>query len=291
MDPVTPCEVCGNTNIRHLFEKAGYPYQLCADCGLIRIHPQLSDEALEEIYNRGTYYINSAGNEHVIRIIKEATFKGILNLLPDNLPEKTKFLDVGASIGIMMELAEKKGLDAYGIEASEEAAGVIASKFGSDRVFCGYFDEKFEYWEPCSFDVICMSDLFEHLRDPNTSLQKVRSLLRNGGYALLFLPDTESLSRKIMGRNWSYFIPEHLYSYSRNNIRVILERNGFSVVALRSAPKYLTASFAACILESYGGFIDRLGARFFRMWPTRIASHPFAMRGVQMAVLAQKINK
>jgi len=282
------CQVCGGHRLKPLFVKAGYPYQVCGDCGLIRIFPQLTDAELAGIYHQG-YYEHWGGNETVFHQMKSLTFAMLLDqfIMPRVKAGGARLLDIGAATGILMEQARQRGFDVYGVEAARDGAALIAEKFGRDHIVNDYFGEK-DLWEPGFFEVICMSDLFEHVRDPNVVLNKVWNLLTPAGYLLMTIPDTGSLSRLILRRQWSHFIPEHLFSYSRKNIKIILEKNGFTIKHIGPGKKYLTIEYAGNVWRSMGGPIDRLAAAFCRLAPGGLARRPLPLHCGQMAVLARK---
>ena len=284
-----PCQVCGRNNIKPYFNKHGYPYQICKNCGLVRIFPQLTDEELESIYHQG-YYEHWGGDEEVFRLMKIKTFAHFLDhfIRPKITTDGARLLDVGAATGILMETARERGYDVYGMEAAQDGAALIAQKFGRDHVVNGYFG-KGDDWPAEFFDVICMSDLFEHVRDPQTVLRKAHTLLRSGGFLLMSLPDTGSLSRKILRRQWSHFIPEHLFSYSRDNIKQILIKEHFSIRHIGSARKDLTIEYAGNVWHSMGGgVVDRLASFLCRLVPRWLAVRPFPLYVGQMVVLSQK---
>jgi 2-polyprenyl-3-methyl-5-hydroxy-6-metoxy-1,4-benzoquinol methylase len=247
------CEVCKNLEIKPLFVKDGYPYQKCPKCGLIRIYPQPTDEQLDAIYNGG-YYDNWGKDESIFIDMKKKTFSKILELLPAIENGKNKLLDIGAATGILMELAKECGYDVYGIEAAKDGAEIIRQKFSADKIFNGYFDDNFSKWQDNSFDVIVMCDLFEHVRNPNAILKKTYALLRPQGLLIMYLPNTNSLTCSVLKKRWSYFVPEHLFSYSNKNIKTILENNGFSLNKIRTEKKYLNAQYAQSVLHSYAKF-------------------------------------
>ena len=282
------CQICGGSRLRHLFNKGGYPYQICDDCGLVRIYPQLTDEELAGIYRQG-YYEHWGGHEEVFHQMKSRTFGALLDrfIIPRIKGSGSRLLDIGAATGIMMEQARERGFDVYGVEAAEDGAALIAGKFGRDHVINDYFGEK-DFWEPGFFDVICMSDLFEHVRDPNTVIDKVYNLLRPEGYVILILPDTGSLSGRLLGRHWSQFIPEHLFSYSRKNIRMLLSKHGFAVEHIGPGKKHLTIDYAGNVWTFMGGPVDRLAAALCRLAPRSLATRPWSMHCGEMTVLARK---
>ncbi len=291
MSSQTRCEVCENSNIRSLFKKAGYPYQICDNCGLIRIYPQLSDEELDNIYNNG-YHKVWGEDENVFNELKRLTFAKLLEHFPNvKRAENRKLLDIGAATGILMQIANEKGYEVFGIEAARDVAELIAKRFGEERVFNGYFNEEaiVNKWGKNYFDVICMVDLLEHLRDPNQALQIIHSLLKDRGSIIIVLPDTISISRYILGRQWGHFLPEHLYSFSKKNIKMLLEKNGFNVVICKSGPKYLTLEYARNVLKKmYPGKFGLFMFKLIGYLPKYLLNKPFRLNFGEMFVLATK---
>lgn len=284
------CQVCGGTRLRHLFNKGGHPYQICDDCGLVRIYPQLTDEELARIYHQG-YYEHWGGREAAFHQMKSLTFGTLLDrfIVPRVTGSGARLLDIGAATGIMMEQAHERGFEVYGVEAARDGAAIIAGKFGRDHIVNDYFGEK-DFWAPGFFDVICMSDLFEHVRDPRGVMSKVHDLLRPGGYLIMILPDTDSWSGRILGRHWSQFIPEHLFSFSRKNIRILLEQHGLAVEHIGPGKKHLTIDYAGNVWTFMGGPVDRLAAAICRLVPRRLATRPWSVHCGEMTVLARKAS-
>ncbi|MDR3049955.1 MAG: class I SAM-dependent methyltransferase [Elusimicrobiota bacterium] len=249
------CQVCANIEIKPLFIKDGFPYQRCPKCGLIRIEPQPANEQLDAIYN-GKYYDNWGGEESVFINMKKKTFFKILEFLPNvkNENPKPALLDIGAATGILMEVACEKGYDVYGIEAAKDGAKIICEKFGQDKIVNGYFDESFGKWQEGSFDIIVMCDFFEHVKNPKEVLKKTYALLRQNGKLILHLPDAGSMARAILKKRWTNFIPEHLFSFSQSNIKIILKNTGFSINMIKTEKKYLNVQYAQNVLHYYAKF-------------------------------------
>jgi ubiquinone/menaquinone biosynthesis C-methylase UbiE len=239
----TPCEVCDHTPLAPLFEKDGYPYEKCPDCGLIRIHPQPTDETLEAIY-QNDYYGTWGKSEDVFRSLKQKTFASILNMIPEE-SRGGKLLDVGAGTGILMELARESCYELYGVEVARDGIEAITRKFGAEHVIPGYF-EKIDFAAMgliSAFDVVTMIDLLEHVREPNEALRKAFSLLKTKGYLLLCLPDTSSLTARIFKKRWNLYATEHLFSFSKICLSRLLRNHGFKVCKLQAAPKFMTIEY------------------------------------------------
>jgi 2-polyprenyl-3-methyl-5-hydroxy-6-metoxy-1,4-benzoquinol methylase len=291
------CEVCANTEMKSLFVKDGFPYQKCPKFGLIRISPQPTDEQLDAIYN-GNYYSHWGKDETFFSDMKKKNFSKILDLLPNPKTQNPKLLDIGAATGILMEVAQKRNYAAYGIEAAKDGSKIVEEKFGQDRIFNGYFDENFNRWTDNFFDVIVACDFFEHVKNPNKVLQKIYSLLKPDGYLLIHIPDAGSFARFILGKRWTNFIPEHLFSYTRRNIKTILENNGFSINKIRTEKKYLNAQYVQNGLRYFARFeggggsfwnINKNLAKVISLCPKRLSKIDIPINYGQMTILVQKI--
>ena len=83
--------------------------------------------------------------------------------------------------------AERKGWPVYGVEllpeAGEEARGVLSEVIIGDV-------EKLEFdWRPAQFDVLILSEVLEHLREPAEVLNKLHRFVRPGGLVLASSPN------------------------------------------------------------------------------------------------------
>lgn len=284
-----PCEICECRDMISLFHKGDDAYQQCPQCGLIRIYPQPTDDTLAAIY-QGNYYQAWGENEDVYRQIKRMTFSSLLRLLPLKTPHGKKLLDVGAATGLLMELASEYGYDVFGVETAADGVAAIARKFGTHKVANGYFnqiDVAALGWN-AQFDVVVMCDLFEHVRDPNQTLQLTYSLLKPEGALLLYLPNTASFSCRMQQRAWEHFKTEHLYSFSVTNITQIVRKHHFSVIKAISFPKSLNIEYIMAVTERIpSGITSKLQPLFIKI-PQRLRRIPLTVPIGQMVVVARK---
>ncbi|MDR1695844.1 MAG: class I SAM-dependent methyltransferase [Endomicrobium sp.] len=283
------CEICSSSDIKNLFKKDNYTYQQCRKCGLIRIYPQPSAKYLDGIYN-GAYYENWGPSEAFFSEMKKKIFNRLLDMLPFKNVQNKRFLDIGAATGLMMETARYRGFDVFGIEAALYGADIIKEKFGKDKIFNCYFDNTFKQKYPIEnkFDVIVMSDLFEHLQNPGIMLDLISELLNAGGYIIIAFPDTSSLSCKILGKHWPHFISEHLFSYSNRNICELLKKHSFDIISVKPQTKYLTMQYTKCWFEARTTPLDKLLLKLINLFPKFTLNYPIPVRIGQTAVIARK---
>lgn len=271
------CKICTG-NLEHLFEKKQFTYKKCATCGLVCIDPQPTDEELNAIYEYG--YFNDWGNESDYKACKIKNFEYILNNLPIFLKPKSKVLDVGAATGIFVELLEQQGYDAYGVELSKDGYAECIKKVSSEKIVNSFFEtaDFSEHLETSKFSCIFMCDFLEHVRDPNVVLQKAASLLENGGYITLHVPNVKSIFQKILGKRWEFYTTDHLFYYSRETLKMLLEKNGFIVKRFETGVKYITIDYMLHILSSRlsGGPLSLL-CPILKLFPASLKKWPIKL--------------
>jgi SAM-dependent methyltransferase len=88
--------------------------------------------------------------------------------------------------------------------------------------------------EPRSFDVVTMWHSLEHVHQPLDTLRAVRGLLAPGGRLVIAVPNIESTAFRWFGPGWfGLDLPRHLTHFTPRTLRLILEKTGFRVTALR----------------------------------------------------------
>jgi SAM-dependent methyltransferase len=290
MTNIPNCEVCSCSEFLPLWEKEELSYQKCKKCGLIRLYPQTSDERLAHIY-QNIYKEIWTTDENLFRKLKTKLYRKIFSQFKISDLNGLKLLDIGAAKGTLMDTAQELGMITYGCEVGEESVRILRNKFGEDRIFEGYFEQiNFEQKNKYGFfDVISMFDLIEHVRDPGKTLKQANELLKDGGRIICYLPDTSSMMARVAGKRWEFYCPEHLYSFSKSNIKHLFSKYGFQVESVRATPKYLTVKYARHLLGHHlkGGIAQRIRPLLFLI-PEPLASLCLPYYIGQMTVIATK---
>ena len=85
-------------------------------------------------------------------------------------------------------------------------------------------------------------------------------ILLSDGHLIVNYPDYDSWPRKLMGTKWPFFLSVHLFYFTPQSIRQILEKHGFQVV--RIEPYFQTLEL--------GYVLERAGQIFyFAKWVER----------------------
>ncbi len=221
----------------------------CVHCGHVYASPRWSDEELLEAYTAvedETYVLEREG--------RELTFRKHLQALeritgPGN---GRSLLDIGAYIGVFVEVASRSGWDAWGVEPSDWAAAE-AQRHGLNVIPGTQFAPELAGRQ---FDVLTMWDVIEHVNDPKGEVQRSHELLRPGGVLVLHTMDIDSLVARLMGSRWPWLMDMHLHYFSQKTMHAMLEDVGFEVIWSGAQGRYLRLGYLATRL---GGLSAPLG--------------------------------
>lgn len=205
----------------------------CPGCGFVFAEVELSDGDIRQIYQApyfaGDEYADYLKDKHVL----QKNFARRIETL-SRFSSGGRLYEIGAAYGFFLELAQVRWR-VEGIDIAEEACSYAREQLRLD-VRCGDFLET--PLETDGYDVFCMWDTIEHLREPDRYLEKIACHLRRGGYLVLTTGDIGSWSARLQGKHWRLIHPPtHLYYFSVQTMTRFLDRYGFDVVHL-SHPGY-----------------------------------------------------
>lgn len=222
----------------------------CNQCDLVYANPRWSPEELAAAYTAvedETYVDEREG--------RELTFeKHLQDLEKYTGPANGRaLLDVGAYIGVFVEIAQAHGWLAEGIEPSSWAVSMARERGlpihqGTQQDVL-LADRK--------FDVVTMWDVIEHVTDPAEEIRQAYQLLNPGGWLAVHTMDIDSLTARVMGSRWPWLMDMHLYYFSRKTLTEMIQKSGFEVVWSGSQGRYLRLGY---ISSRLAGFNSRLGS-------------------------------
>ncbi|HJQ19460.1 MAG TPA: methyltransferase domain-containing protein [Gemmatimonadaceae bacterium] len=238
------CLVCGGATraeLDHLFDdRYGHPGEFsivrCDACGFMSTEPRLAESDLPDLYAR--YYPRRRTTADEVRRSANAmaiwTRLGRLRarLLTGQwaahyeISPGMRVLDYGC--GDCASLLELKALGAepVGVEVDPnvrqiaDALGVTVHVGPLTTIPAG--DE--------SFDAVTLSQVIEHVTDPEALLRDLHAKLKPGGMLALTTPNSRALTRRVLGRRWLHWhLPFHQNHFHSGPLRALLERAGFRV--------------------------------------------------------------
>lgn len=224
---VPACPVCESTEKRLEFSKHSIDIVCCLKCGT-RYCSKIAAN-LDDVYQNPAYvvYTKEDTDEHYNyrreRFGRERV--GILEKHCGDLTEK-HLLDVGCGNGYFLSVAMEKCRHCYGAEYSDKLRAFTERKTG-----LVVFSQNLDELPKKDFDIITLFDIIEHVPDPIAFMQSVDRLMNPGGYILIFTPNFDSFSIRVMGRYSSIVDPtEHVVLYTLPSLHFLADKLGYDVV-------------------------------------------------------------
>ena len=223
-----PCPLCGGEAVERLYtEHSVIGVVRCDVCRLIYTSPRLRSP--ERIYwgDPDLYYAEA-------RLIfegkaahhRDPNYLGELATI-ERYQQRGRLLDVGCNMGMLLRLAREGGWEAVGIEPSPALAG-LAEKWGAKVYNC--FLAEIPEEEHGSFDVVALSDVFEHIAQPLTFLKEASRLLKPPGVLYVKVPNArwnilKQRALSMLGYRprqglWDSY--EHVVHYTEETLRRML---------------------------------------------------------------------
>jgi len=137
-------------------------------------------------------------------------------------------LDIGSGFGFYTQALRRQGYATVSINPGRYENQVFREMNGDEPLplmFESYQDRQ-------AFGVVVMSQVLEHMLEPERAIEKVAGLLEPGGVLACAVPNYASFLVKLLGTrdNACLWVPEHVNFFTEQGLRVLLERGGFTVV-------------------------------------------------------------
>lgn len=223
------CSHNKNNNIE--LEKDFLKLVKCEKCKLVYTDPLFNEEHYKEIYQSHEYQniVKDLGeSSHVYRKERFGTER-IKNIIKYFKTKNISILDVGCSTGFFVEAAIEYGLNCIGIDLNPSAI-----EFGKKRKLDIYVKDIFDINDR-TFDAITLFDVLEHLTNPSEIINKVHSLLNKDGITSIYVPNYDSASRILMGKDAHFIWPTHHLNYFNiNTLSNFLEERNFEILEINT---------------------------------------------------------
>jgi len=217
---------------KHLFTVHLFHVVKCLNCGLVYLNPMPCPEDITKIYDTDEYY--SATESHdglTLGYPNYAMLKEHLRFVVDELLRPVKhvkpgrLLDIGCGMGFMLSRFREQGWDTYGVDVSTYATEYARNHLGL-KVFTGTVNE-LDLPEGY-FDMVTMVLTIEHIPNPRGVLESVHHLMKPGAILIVTTHDIGGLWPRIIKGKWRHLnVPEHLYFFTKNTLKRLLENTGF----------------------------------------------------------------
>jgi len=186
----------------------------CSGCGLV----QLSNDPVP-------YYkevIRAAAISEEMEDFRRKQFGSFIQKF--SLKGK-KVIEIGCGRGEYLSIMQQFGVDAYGLEYSEELV-MYCVKNGL-KVSKGFIGHSTDRLNHAPFDAFFMLNFLEHLPDPNSTLRGIYHNLTEDAVGLVEVPNFDMILRKNL---FSEFIGDHLSYFTKETLNTTLRLNGFEII-------------------------------------------------------------
>lgn len=276
MKKLRECTICKSKKIApkymhakdyHTYIPGEYEIWECQKCGIYFLNPMMNQEELRKCYKQDYYsyydYTKERENINILKKLWRILIK--VNTYTPELPPHAKILDIGCGSGEWLYGMKKKGYKVKGCEISKEAAEIGRETAGIDIYSGQLTDGVFKDEE---FDFIRSNHSFEHINNPNETLDEIYRILKKGGQLFIGVPNTGGLWSSIYKEYWYYLgAPIHVYNYSDRNLSFLLKRHGFKIKKIRYNGNYFGLAGSMEIRSREKKKIDQFITKFKLLYP------------------------
>ena len=179
----------------------------------------------------------------------------LIDLIKDHLKMNGRHLDFGAGTGDLVKALIGKGYATAAYEPSTARSSCFLTEVAGHEKYLGHIGND------CNerFDVVLLIEVLEHIleQDLSGTLQKVKSLLADGGTVIISTPLSEDLELAstycpmcdTLFHRW-----QHLRSFTPDSLLAFLSQYGFACLSLQQAD----FSYNRFVIEDLHDLIEKL---------------------------------
>ncbi|MBF0361069.1 MAG: class I SAM-dependent methyltransferase [Oligoflexia bacterium] len=221
----------------------------CKKCSLIRINPRLTNpdavyHGKEKDYLEEFRLIIDGKKEHH----RDRNYLEDLNTIAKYKPDQNpaEFLDIGTNTGSFLRLARNRKWNLTGVEPSKSLSNLAQEWWGLNIINSFLEDAKLP---TLHYDIVTMTDVFEHIVNPNELLQEVHRIMKKDGILFIKVPNGKynvfkyNVRKKLLGRGGSgsdatsddFDAYEHVCHYTDKTLTKMLRKNNFKILETKIA--------------------------------------------------------
>jgi SAM-dependent methyltransferase len=238
-----PCVACGSSSIEYQFEKHGFAFGLCQECGTLFQTPRPAQSYFEAFYRDSVS--SNYWAEVFFPAVAEARRKKIFGPRVERLAQLceaqglavNRLIDVGAGYGIFLDEWRKRVSETQlvAVEPSASLAeecrakGFEVVESIAEKVGVGY--EGFA-------DLVVCFEVLEHVYNPLDFMRSLMRLARPGGYVFVSTLCVDGFDLQILwDKSNQIFPPHHINFLSVAGFDKLLQRAGLEIVSITTPGK------------------------------------------------------
>ncbi len=240
------CPACSGSNGADVFQKYGFAFQRCADCGTIFMNPRPSEAVMADYYANSENYAYWA--EHIFPAseasrrekVHKPWLERVLSFCDRFGVRRGTLVEVGPGFGTFCSVAIEAGAfqRILAIEPTPQMADACRAR-GVTVIQKRVEDAAGDFG---GADVVCAFEVIEHLFAPRRFVELVFPLVRPGGLLILSCPNGDGFDIATLGPEALAVDAEHVNLFNPASLSRLLEAVGFKVLEV-TTPGRLDAEF------------------------------------------------
>ena len=259
----------------------------CSHCALLRLDPMPDAEEIASFYPPNYWWeSDSSPAGRLAETYRQLVLMDHVHFVTRDIDRSAPILDVGCGGGSLVHALRRRGLKAFGMDSSLDAARRAHGRYGLNVVQGTLPDTPFT---PGLFSTITLCHVLEHVPDPIRTLEGLKPLLKHGGKLFVQVPNAACWQFLLLGKRWSGLdAPRHLIHFRSVDLEELLDASGFEVrrrkfFSLRDNPAGLATSIWPAlepVTRRVRGVRESLTLRLlkdFTFFALTVAATPFTL--------------
>ncbi|MFH1479379.1 MAG: class I SAM-dependent methyltransferase [Candidatus Omnitrophota bacterium] len=229
------CPLCDSNDYLEIYKERG-PLGIvkCNNCSFIYVNPMVKDPGKnywgdeEKYFKEAKLVFEGTGRHH-----RDPNYLEDLKIIESIKPEGN-FLDIGTNIGFFLRNTRGKDWNVFGVEPSPALSDMARKYFNLNIKTCYLSEAGFE---EDYFDIVTMTDVFEHIVEPKKILEDIGKVLKKNGILFIKVPNGKynllklwlaKVTRKLKDHDIfdSY---EHVSHFTQETLQKMLNECGYRI--------------------------------------------------------------
>ncbi len=233
------CAICGSRSGYIISEKDRYGIAmstiLCNECGLIYTKERLAEESLKTFYSEQyrDLYTGVKFSEGEEGLNAYFSSNGIDSRFANNIIRASQLepgsliLEIGAGGGWNLSSFKKMGFRVVGYDYDDRF--LEAGRRKGLELYHGGTEEAIA--SSVKADLVLLIDVLEHFRMPLLELERIKNLLREGGFVFVKTPGLRAaIYGRAEGDLLGYLQNAHMYLFEKKTLKMLMEKTGYSCI-------------------------------------------------------------
>lgn len=241
------CPVCKTNKSKTLYTINGHQIVKCKTCSHSFTQILTSEDSVDQIYSDNYFFGGEDGypdytKERDMLITRGEQYADIVGkyIKPGSL------FDIGAAAGFLIKGFENKGWKVSGIEPNRSMVNYGKRELGLNLKLGTLESTNLDI----KADIVTLVQVIAHLYDLNRSMDVINSILKIGGYVLIETWNKDSVTARMLGRNWHEYSPPSTINYfSKKTLDFLMRRYGFLRIAIGKPRKKIHSTHAKSLLK------------------------------------------